>query len=215
MLPGCKSFMCLPPSTKELLGVGAPVTLRDGARIRLRQGHRSDRDLLVRGFEHLSPESRYRRFLTAAPELREDEVRYLTQIDHHNHEAIVALDDKTGEGIGVARYIRDPKRHEVAEGAVAVTDEWQGRGVGTLLLEVLGARAQAEGIRTFTALVLATNRKMLDVLAALGPIRIVDRAAGTVELEMPIPKVGLPGTLRKLLHVCSQFSSSEPPGVSE
>jgi len=203
--------MSLSPSTKELVRFGAPVTLRDGSLIRLRPGHSSDRDLLVRGFERLSPESRYRRFLTPVSELTEHEVSYLTQIDHHNHEAIVALDEETGEGIGVARYIRDPKQPKEAEAAVAVIDAWQGKGVGTLLLEVLGARARAEGIRTFTALVLATNRKMLDVLEALGPTRVVDREVGTVELEMAIPNIGLSSTLRKLLRVCAQSSSSESP----
>jgi hypothetical protein len=55
--------MSLTPSTNELVILGAPVALRDGSRVRVRQGHRSDRKLLLDGFERLSPESRYRRFL--------------------------------------------------------------------------------------------------------------------------------------------------------
>src|SRR5664279_2996756 len=101
--------MSLIPSTGELVALGAPIGLRDGSRVRLRQGHSSDRQLLLRGFARLSPESRYRRFLAAMPELSEEMVRYLTEIDHHDHEAIVALDERTGEGIGVARYVRDPE----------------------------------------------------------------------------------------------------------
>ena len=108
----------------------------------MRQGHSCDRQLLLRGFERLSPESRYRRFLAAMPELSEEMVRYLTEIDHHDHEAIAALDARTGEGIGVARYVRDPQRRDAAEVAVTVIDDWQGKGVGTLLLEALGARAR-------------------------------------------------------------------------
>ena len=130
------------PPTGELVAPGAPIVLRDGSRVRLRQGHSSDRQLLLRGFERLSPGSRYRRFLAAMPELSEEKVRYLTEIDNHDHEAIIALDEKTGEGIGVARYVRDPQRPDVAEVAVTVIDDWQGRGLGTLLLEVLGARAR-------------------------------------------------------------------------
>jgi GNAT superfamily N-acetyltransferase len=191
----------LPPSTAELVALGAPITLRDGSRIRLRQGHSADKQLLLRGFERLSPESRYRRFLAAMPELSEEMVRYLTEIDHHDHEAIAALDDKTGEGIGVARYVRDPERPDLAEAAVTVIDEWQGRGLGTLLLEVLGARARAEGIRSFTALMLATNQEMMDVLEVLGPVRIIDREVGTVEVEIPISEVGLSSVLKRLLHL--------------
>jgi GNAT superfamily N-acetyltransferase len=76
------------------------------------------------------------------PKLTEGMVRYLTEIDHHDHEAIIALDEQTGEGIGVARYVRDQERPEVAEVAVTVIDDWQGRGLGTLLLEVISARAR-------------------------------------------------------------------------
>jgi GNAT superfamily N-acetyltransferase len=145
------------PSTNELLLLGAPMELRDGSRVRLRAGRSSDRELLERGFERLSPESRYRRFLAPMPELNEAMAHYLTEIDHHNHEAIIALDEETGEGVGVARYVRDAHRDDVAEVAVTVIDEWQGRGLGTLLLEVLSARAREEGITSFTALMLATN----------------------------------------------------------
>jgi GNAT superfamily N-acetyltransferase len=196
--------MSLTPSTGELVALGAPIVLRDGSRVRLRQGRSADKQLLLRGFKRLSPESRYRRFLAARPELNEAMVRYLTEIDHHDHEAIAALDEKTGEGIGVARYVRDPQRRDVAEVAVTVIDDWQGKGVGTLLLEVLGARARAEGIRGFTALMLATNREMMDVLEALGPVQIIDREQGTVEIEMPIPEVGLSPALRKLLRIAAR-----------
>jgi len=120
----------------------AAIELRDGSLVRLRQGHSSDKELLIRGFARLSPESRYRRFLAATPELTEEMVRYLTQIDHRDHEAIIALEDKTGEGIGVARYVRSKERPDVAEVAVTVVDDWQGRGLGTLLLEAISARAR-------------------------------------------------------------------------
>ena len=203
--------MSLPPSTGELLALGAPIALRDGSRVRLRQGHSSDRHLLLRGFERLSSESRYRRFLAGMPELSEEMVRYLTEIDHHDHEAIIALDEKTGEGIGAARYVRDPQRPDAAEVAVTVIDDWQGRGLGTLLLEVLRARAREEGIMTFTALMLATNQEMMDLLEGLGPVRIVDREVGTVEIEMPIPEVGLSPVLKKLLRVAARSDLAASP----
>lgn len=199
------------PSTNELVSFGAPVTLRDGSHVRVRQGHRSDRDLLLRGFERLSPESRYRRFLAPMPELTEGMVRYLTEIDHHDHEALIALDEETGEGIGVARYVRDQDRPEVAEVAVTVIDDWQGRGLGTLLLEVISARAREEGVTTFTALMLATNEEMMDLLKRLDPVRIVDRETGRVEIEAPIPAIGLAPALRKLLRIAASNDVAVPP----
>ena len=192
------------PSTNELVILGAPVALRDGSHVRVRQAHRSDKDLLLRGFERLSPESRYRRFLAPMPQLTEAMVRYLTEVDHHDHEAIIALEEETGEGIGVVRYFRSTERRDAAEFAVTVIDDWQRRGLGTLLLEVTSARAREDGITTFTALMLASNQEMMDVLNSLGPVRIIDRDASTVEIEMPIPAVGLSPALSKLLRIAAR-----------
>jgi GNAT superfamily N-acetyltransferase len=179
--------------------------------IRIRQGHSSDRELLLRGFERLSPESRYRRFLAPMPELSEATVRYLTEIDHHDHEAMIALDEATGEGIGVARYVRDVEWPTTAEVAVTVIDDWQRLGVGGLLLEVLSARAREEGIDTFTALMLATNRKTMVLLKTLDPMTVVDREKGMVEIEVPIPKLGLAPALRKLIRIAAQHDVAVPP----
>lgn len=198
------------PSTNELVALGAPITLRDGSHVRIRQEHHTDGELLLRGFERLSPESRYRRFLVPKAELSEATVRYLTEIDHRNHEAMIAVDEQTGEGIGVARYVRDPDRPDVAEVAVTVIDDWQGRGLGTLLLEVISARAREEGIARFTALLLATNKEMMDLLQELDPVRIVDRELGTVELEVPIPSVGLAPSLRKLIQIAARNDVAVP-----
>lgn len=192
------------PPTRELVAIGAPAKLRDGSVVRLRQGHHSDRDLLLRGFERLSAEGRYRRFLAATPELTDDMVRYLTNVDHHDHEAIVATEETTGEGVGVARYVRNLPHPETAEVAVTVIDEWQGRGLGTLLLEVLGERARAEGITRFTAMMLASNQQMMEVLEGLGPVHVVDRDSGTVQIEIPIPETGLAPALRKLLRIAAR-----------
>lgn len=166
---------------------GVPVFARDGSRIRIRQLHGDDRELWQRGFEHLGAESRYRRFLAATPAATPQMVRRLTELDHHDRDAVAAFDEETGEGIGVARYVRDPQRPHVAEVALAIVDEWQRRGVGTLLLAALCGRASEEGITTFTAMMLETNRAMMNVLRRLGPVRVVDREGDTVEVELPNP----------------------------
>ena len=148
--------------TNELVALGAPITLRDGSRVRVRQIHSSDKELLLRGFDRLSRESRYRRFLAPIPQLSEAVVRYLTEVDHHDHEAIVALDEEGGEGIGAgtlrARRRHAPTWHEVA---VTVIDDWQGRGPGHAAAGGRQRRAREEDISRFTALMLATNQEMM------------------------------------------------------
>jgi GNAT superfamily N-acetyltransferase len=181
----------------------APIELRDGSRVRIRQGHRTDRDLLVRIFEHLSSESRYRRFLTPMHELDDVALRCLTTIDHHDHEAMIALDEAGDEALGVARYVRYPERPDMAEVAVTVVDDWQGRGLGTLLLAAISARAREERVCTFTALMLASNGEMMHLLRELGSVRIVDRAAGVVEVEVAIPDIGVAPAPRGLLRIAA------------
>ena len=190
--------------------LGVPVELRDGSRVRIRQGHRTDRELLVRGFEHLGPESRYRRFLAPMHALGDRMVRYMTELDHHDHEAVIALDEHGEEGLGDACYVRDGRRPDTAEVAVTVVDEWQGRGLGMLLLEVISARALDEGVGTFTALMLARNQAMMDLFERLGPVRVVGRAAGTVEIEVAIPAVEVAPELRELLRRAWRHGAAAP-----
>src|SRR5919206_101211 len=83
-------------------------------------------------------------------------------------EAIGALDPVAGEGIGIARFVREQPGGPVAEAAVAVADEWQGRGVGGVLLERLAERAREVGVAEFTASLLTSNRAMLALFARLG-----------------------------------------------
>jgi hypothetical protein len=81
-----------------------PLLLTDGTQLRVRPIRPSDREALAREFARLSPESRRRRFLTPKRELRESELRRLTEIDHRSHEALVAIDAESGRGVAVARY---------------------------------------------------------------------------------------------------------------
>jgi GNAT superfamily N-acetyltransferase len=195
-----------PPSV-QIVQIGAPIELRDGSRVHIRQLRDSDRQLLLRGFRRLTPESRYRRFLAPTPTLS---VRYLVEIDHRNHEALIALDEQHNEGVGVARYVRDPARPDAAEVAVTVVDDWQGRGLGTLLLEGITMRAREEGVDTFTALMLVENREMMDLLERLGAVRVVDRASGTVEVEVHLPAIGVTPELRKLIRLAAASDIALP-----
>ena len=147
-----------------------------------------DKQALADGFGRLSEQSRYRRFLAPHGSLSEAELRYFTEVDHHDHEALVAIDPTTGEGVGIARYVRSVSDPKSAELAVAVVDEWQRKGVGSRLATALADRAQEEGITRFTGLVLAENEMMLNLARDLGEVRTGHQEYGTVELTVELPR---------------------------
>jgi len=144
-----------------------PVILRDGSLVLIRPVQEGDAPLLADGFGRLSAESRWMRFLMAKQELSPSELRYFTSVDHHDHEALGALDHGDGRGVAIARYIRHPAEPDAAEIALTVIDDWQRRGLGTELLGRLADRACQEGIRRFTALVAADNAAMSGLLDSL------------------------------------------------
>ena len=162
-----------------------------------------DKEALASGFDRLSERSRYRRFLSPRGPLTPAELRYLTEVDHHDHEALVAVDPETEEGVGVARFVRSPEDPAVAELAVAVADDWQGHGVGSRLTAELARRAREEGITRFTALALAENDAMLGLLQDLGDVRTGQTRLGTVELAVDLPDAGI-SRLRRLLRAVAR-----------
>ena len=173
--------------TVAATGWPEPVTLRDGSEVLVRPIEPGDRDKLVAGFEHLSGASRERRFLKPMIGLSPSLLSYLTDVDHHDHEALVAEAAEGGAGVGVARYIRladDPKAAEVA---VVVVDDWQRKGAGTALLRRLAMRAMEEGIERFCATCLATNTDVLELLDDVAQTRVTKTENGLVEIEVVLP----------------------------
>jgi len=179
------------------------ITLRDGSRVVIRPIEPGDRQTLADGFERLSLESRYRRFFSPIARLSERDLDYLINVDHHDHEALIAQDANTRQGIAVARFVKTAE--DVAEAAIVVADDWQGRGLGTQLLEALADRARKEGVTRFEAPVLANNREAIRVLERLGPTQ--KRLEGTevaLTVELGPAEVGARAHWRELLE---QFAS--------
>jgi L-amino acid N-acyltransferase YncA len=148
---------------------GEPAVLRDGSWVAIRPVRPQDAALLADGFARLSARSRRSRFLTDKNKLTGSELRFLTNVNHHDHEALGAV-DRAGRGVGVARYIRDADDPACAEVAVTVVDEWQGRGLGSKLLALLADRARAERISRLTAVVAADNMASSRLIRSAGGV---------------------------------------------
>jgi RimJ/RimL family protein N-acetyltransferase len=106
----------------------------------------------------LSPRSARLRFLAPKNHLTLAELRYLTEVDHVDHYALVAVlaDDPTTMA-GVGRWVRDAEQPDGAEVAIVVGDCHQGLGLGTALGLALADGARALGIARFTAVMLPEN----------------------------------------------------------
>ncbi len=169
------------------------LTLRDGGEVELRLVQREDRELLERGFEKLSDRSRYLRFFTAKPHLTAAEVSYLTDVDGETHFAIGASRRGASgveEGVAVARFIRLPVEPEVAEAAVTVLDEMQGKGLGSVLLLRLIAAARERGVRAFRCWLLAENRDMQALIHEWLPGAHERLEGAELVIDAPLPEVG-------------------------
>jgi RimJ/RimL family protein N-acetyltransferase len=187
------------------------VRLRDGSAVTVRPVRPEDRELFVDGFEHMSGESRYRRFMSHKKKLSERELDFFTRLDHDLHEAIGAIDEASGAGVGVARMHRRADDPEVAEAAVTVVDDWQGKGLGGLLLEKLTARARELGVRHFEASLFTTNRAMLRLFQKLGCMQSQREGLDLMTIDVELP-VGEDEALSTALRSVAEGSSAVVPG---
>jgi ribosomal protein S18 acetylase RimI-like enzyme len=154
----------------------------------------SDREALRVGYEQLSDESRFHRFLTGVPHLTPPLLDHLVDdVDGIDHVALVlvAVDaDGVGLPVGVARMIRYPDDPSAADLAVTVLDEWQGRGVATALLDELVRRRPA-GVTRVVTTIAADNGAALAMVRRLGRTTVTSTDASgldiTVELDPEPP----------------------------
>jgi len=190
------------------------MQVHDGLEIGIRPIRSEDKELLANAFEKLSPESRYRRFFAPLRRLSPQDLRYLTEVDHHDHEALIAVDPKSGNLVGVARYVKaeDPAEAEVA---VVIGDPWQKKGVASALLDRLVGRAREEGIDHFVAVVLHDNTDALELFRNVAPGGSTTRrsASGHVEMLIELPEEGqLEGSwLARVLRTVARDALSVNP----
>ena len=178
-----------------------------------------DRGKLVAGFAHLSPESRYSRFFSATPRLTTAMLDRLFDIDDEDRVAIGAEQLRfgvlPGEGVGVARFARLPGSPESAEMAIAIVDEMQGLGVGTILLRELSIVARARGVSRFTALVQPDNTAMKTLVSTLDPFAKSRGEDGLVVFDLAVPAdLPVPDDVRRLSSTEAVVRWGQGPGAA-
>ncbi len=165
------------------------VELRDGTKVRLRPIVAEDEPLLHEAVAEMSERTVYFRFFSPIKRMSDALARRLAVVDYHDRFAIVATTHRpSGKEhiVGVARYDR-AQDTDVAEVAVAVIDEFQRRGLGSLLLAELARVAREQGIESFQLIVLPENRQMLELLRKMGWIHQARLNGGVYEISFDIP----------------------------
>lgn len=153
-------------------GNGNFTTLAGGTPVIVRPIVGDDAIHLTEGLARLSEQSRTRRFLYNKAAFSERELRHLTHPDGCDHIALV-LGTLSGDGheidyVAVARCIRDPHEPHLAEVAFVTIDEWQGHGIGKILLHSLASRAKHAGITHWKAISFADNHAARNLLRTVG-----------------------------------------------
>ncbi|WP_080637021.1 bifunctional acetate--CoA ligase family protein/GNAT family N-acetyltransferase [Salinispora vitiensis] len=162
----------------------ADVLLSDGTTVQLRPIRPADAPGIVAMHSRFSERTRYLRYFSPYPRIPERDLRRFVNVDHHDREAFVVL--VSDQIVAVGRYERLGPAATEAEVAFVVEDAYQGRGIGSVLLEHLADAARRVGIPTFVAEVLPANNAMLRVFADFGYQVRRQFADGVVHLSFPI-----------------------------
>lgn len=153
-----------PPRDKE------SVRFPDGSVIELRPIGIRDGRLISNFVSQLSPESEYKRFLSAGGGVRSEWIANLINADQRDCLVFgaVAGNEFGSSLVAIAESIRDPGDAQRAEFALAAMDTWQNRGIGTLLTRHVARIARSTGIRFWETYMLAENHRMGCVMNNVG-----------------------------------------------
>jgi GNAT superfamily N-acetyltransferase len=170
------------------------IELRDGTKLHMRPILPEDEPLLHEAVAAMSERTVYFRFFSPIKRMSDALAHRLAVVDYHDRFAIVATTHRPGGSshkeriVGVARYDR-ARDTDVAEVALAVIDEFQRRGLGSVLLAELARVARSQGIRSFQLIVLPENREMLGLLRKMGWIHQAKLNGGVYEISFDLPEL--------------------------
>ena len=142
--------------------------MRSGREVEIRALRPDDKDDMLAAVGRTGTQSLQRRFFVIKRGFSEKEIAFFMNIDFANHVALVALADEGGRKaiIGGGRYIITEPGH--AEIAFVVIDDYQGQGIGTLLMRHLAVIARKVGLKALIADVLPENAAMRKVFSKFG-----------------------------------------------
>ncbi|TMC34958.1 MAG: GNAT family N-acetyltransferase, partial [Chloroflexi bacterium] len=167
------------------------IELRDGSKVHLRPIAAEDEPLLHEAVASMSERTVYFRFFSPIKRMSDALAHRLAVVDYNDRFALVATTHKPASKeriVGVARYDR-ARDTEMAEVAVAVIDEFQRRGLGSVLLAELARVARIHSIKTFQLIVLPENREMLGLLRNMGWIHQAKLVGGVYEISFDLPDI--------------------------
>jgi acetyl coenzyme A synthetase (ADP forming)-like protein len=168
--------------------LASDVVLRDGSTVRIRPARPGDETRVEDYLIGLSPETRRLRFWSQAIDVS-GLARRIVDVDLENHLTLLVLvGGDEGRMIGGAQYIRT--HDERAEISMSVTDEFQGRGIGSILIGQLAQVAAGHGISLFSADVLPENHAMINVFRSSGFELSIRATPGAIEVEFPVGLIG-------------------------
>jgi acetyl coenzyme A synthetase (ADP forming)-like protein len=167
------------------------ILLKDGSKILLRPIKEDDVERWLDFISRLSDRTKYLRFHSVPKLGREDAIRFCS-VNYDNAFAFVAevLRDQRRDIIAIGRYYRIPYKPS-AEVAFVIEDAYQGKGIGTKLMEWLANVARDNGITTFEASVLAENREMMNVFKDYGFHVTSKREENEYRVTFPIARTKL------------------------
>ena len=163
-------------------------TSLNDTKIIIRPIQSSDKQNLIKGLDKLSSTSQYNRFLSYKKEFSNDELINLTEIDPETHLALVMGIEKDGQiiGVGVARAVRKSIGSSEAELAITIIDEYQGFGLGKLLLKEILNAAKEIGITKMYGELETTNQKVLNLLKGCHDLSLKYLGQGILSMEFKL-----------------------------
>lgn len=171
----------------------------------------SNKEQISRGLKYLSSESIRNRFLGSKKEFSQTELDYLTQLDGNDHWAFgIEEREKPLRGIAIARLVRSKLDNTEAEMAIVIIDEYQGIGLGTLLIELVAMAAFERKITRLTFTSLPQNNQILNLVQKIGQPQVGSTAMDYVQYFIELDSRNIEkikSRLQQILPTIDKFDS--------